>query len=902
MSDNPFTDSPISRRQFVRLSAATGGALALPGQASADASAPAFDAEYEYLLNHTPDDYAVPTLVTFDDVGGLRAMEALVSETRTTTELQPAGYATLSTTQAQRVADLPTAETLHFSPGANPFWRLGYYPLGVFPEPERSVDFLDYEEVAAGLDHLADVHDDRMRVLSVGESAGKYNNISDRRDPRDVLVVELAENVDDREAFAAKKQVLINCTIHGNERAGGEAAPRFIEEVLTGRERHIEALLEEYALVFTFTNPDGWAARRPQYDSNGVPGAPLHERGNLGGDTNRQFPNPGWVSAAHTIAEPLGKSLDGETRPPDYVAETTPDTLAFVEHCRTYENLVCGIDLHGMLTSKDFVLALDGASQSSTDQLQNSFDLIEIIDDHVTEALPEWKQAGEALTPLTDQFNPSAAGLSAIPEQAFNYGTPVETIGYSGTGFVDEWMSFPEELGGLGIPSLTMEMAYSNTVGGNVFDPVRVGMQADGYRASIRGAVEFATRDVEGRFEGDGDIAYVETDSLTASAEDLPHPADAPDGDDASVSATSETTVPAGGTGIATTTVGSETTALAVHPHVPQSVASARLRAPDGDIVREFDATDGRALGGACCGLPTWEVSTPAAGEWTLELRDELGEGSDARASFVQARGAGEAPDPREQLGYEQRDYEVTPLRYFEDLADDADVAVDGVTVEEVVEAPAPGKSVENGNASFTDGVDLSAYDHLVAIHDDGGADEEYVESLESFVESGGNLVVTDSGLNLLSAFESLDIVSADIYEQTGYVGQLDSVNDGHPLVTDRRPIQDHLWYIAPVGYSEDEAPVWSIDSNTFEESGGTVAGTAGGDVVVGTLELGAGTIQVVGSLLPEANQSNLHPFGMCDYATTYFGHLVMTNALRGQQVRAVDGRKTVRVGRGSGE
>jgi hypothetical protein len=76
MSDNPFTDSPISRRQFVRLSAATGGALALPGQASADVSSSAFDAEYEYLLNHTPDDYAVPTLVTFEDVGSLRAMSS----------------------------------------------------------------------------------------------------------------------------------------------------------------------------------------------------------------------------------------------------------------------------------------------------------------------------------------------------------------------------------------------------------------------------------------------------------------------------------------------------------------------------------------------------------------------------------------------------------------------------------------------------------------------------------------------------------------------------------------------------------------------------------------------------------------------------------------------------------
>ena len=362
-----------------------------------------------------------------------------------------------------------------------------------------------------------------MRVFSIGRSADKFNEVSDRRDPRDVLVVELAENVDDREAFAAKRQVLSNCTIHGDERAGGEAAPRFIEGVLRGEYASVEALLDELALIFTFVNPDGWAARRPQYESYGVPGAPLHERGNLGGDTNRQFPNPGWVSAAHTIAEPLGATLDGETAPPDYVAETTPDMLAFVEHCRSYENLVCGIDLHGMLSSKDFVLALDGASQSSTDELQNSFELIEAIGTRITENLPEWEAAGEALSPVTDQFNPSVFGLSAVPEQAFNFGTPVETIGYSGTGFVDEWFAFPEELGGLGIPSLTMEMAYSNIVGGNVYDQARVGMQVDGYRGAILGAIDYATRDVDGRFDGNGDVAYVTTDELTARATDLPH-------------------------------------------------------------------------------------------------------------------------------------------------------------------------------------------------------------------------------------------------------------------------------------------------------------------------------------------------------------------------------------------
>lgn len=886
MSEDPFEAAPVSRRQFVRLAAATGGALALSGQAAADVSSPTFDDEYEYVVTHTPDDYAVPTLVEVADAASLASIDEIATDVRTTTEPRPAAYAQLSAAEAAEVAELPTAETMHFSPGANPFWRLGYYPLGVFPEAERSVDYLDYEEVAAGFDRLA-ADDDRMRVFSIGRSAGKYNYVSDRRDPRDVLVVEVTDDVADREAFAEKDGVLVNCTIHGNERAGGEAAARFVEDVLDGEYPDVEALLDELALIFTFTNPDGWAARRPQYDSYGVPAAPLHERGNAGGDTNRQFPNPGWVSAAHTIAEPLGATLDGESRPPRYVEKTTPDALAFVEHCRSYENLVCGIDLHGMLSSKDFVLALDGASQSSTDDLQESFELIEAIGDRVTENVEEWEALGDALSPVTEAFNPSVATLSFVPEQAYNYGTPVETIGYSGTGFVDEWMAFPEELGGLGIPSLTMEMAYSNLVGGNVFDPARVGMQVDGYRGAILGAVDHATREVGGRFEGSGDVAYVTTDDLTRSADDLPHvDGDAvtydPSGDD---SATTQLSLASGSADAASYEVADDASALAVHPHVHDSVASARLLDPDGDVVREYDATEGRALGGICCGLPTWQVADPAPGEWTLELTNVLSTPSDAEARFVSTRGAGEAPDPREELGYEQRDYEVTPLRYFEDLDADADVAVDGY---------APG-DLNRGR--------LKGYDHLAVIHDDaGGKPEKYLETVEAFVRDGGNLVVTDAGLHLLAELDGVDIGSEHLSEQTGYVGELDEVADDHPLVTDRRPIQDHLWYIAPLGYSEDEAPIYGIDAAAFEAAGGTVAGTAGGDVVVGTLELGDGTIQVIGSLLPPANQSNLHPFGMCDYATTHFGHLVMTNALYGQQVREVDGSETTRTGRGRGD
>ena len=192
----------------------------------------------------------------------------------------------------------------------------------------------------------------------------------------------------------------------------------------------------------------------------------------------------------------------------------------------------------------------------------------------------------------------------------------------------------------------------------------------------------------------------------------------------------------------------------------------------------------------------------------------------------------------------------------------------------------------------------LADYDHLVVIHDDGADDADYLAAVEAFVRDGGNLVVTDTGSRLLPEL-SADLAAGDLTEQTAYVGELDSVNDDHPLVTDRRPIQDHLWYIAPVGYAEDQARIFGVDSDAFDAAGGTVAGTTGGDVVVGTLPVGDGQVQLVGSLLPAANQSNLHPFGMLDYAATYFGHLVMTNALSAEQVREVDGEETLRIGRG---
>ncbi|PSQ40568.1 peptidase M14, partial [Halobacteriales archaeon QS_9_68_42] len=170
-NDDRFDDASISRRRFFQLSAATGAALTLPGNAVADAKTEAFTAEYQYVLNHTPEAHAVPTLVRFDDPSGPTTMEGLVggdADVRTTTEPEPAAYGKLTTTEAQAVADLPSASEFQFSPGSNPFWRIDYYPLGVFPEPRRAVDYTGFEQLKDGLRVLEDRYPDRIRVKNVG--------------------------------------------------------------------------------------------------------------------------------------------------------------------------------------------------------------------------------------------------------------------------------------------------------------------------------------------------------------------------------------------------------------------------------------------------------------------------------------------------------------------------------------------------------------------------------------------------------------------------------------------------------------------------------------------------------------------------------------------------------------
>ncbi|WP_290815537.1 M14 family metallopeptidase [Halovivax sp.] len=926
LDDVSFDDVPIDRRDFMRLSAVVGGALALPGAATADAESDVFDDEYQYILNHTPDDFLAPTLIRFTDESGVEEFESLDvgEEAHTTTESEPAGYAQLTTAEAEVVADLPTAEELSYTPGSNPFWRLGYYPMGVFPAVERSVDFIHYEQMIDGMEHLESAHADQLKFYALADrdnphevdfdkSPGHHNTLTDRVDPKDIHVVELTnppegydtvEEFRDTDEFGERQKVMYEASIHGLERAGPEACYRFVERIVSGREPHFERLLDDCVLIVLSVNPDGWVARDPQYDSawqlldgdgrdaTRFPAWPQYERGNsMVFDTNRQYPTVGWIDPNHHPGEPDEDRWYEDN--PHEIVDRVPDAMGTVEHFRQYENLTHGADLHAMLWNSDFILGLINQIEFTQDEFHDLYEMNLVLEESLEGELDEWEALADLQEGLTGDINPDLLGFDVLPETAYDFSTIWDTIGYTITGGLIGFMGADEDRGGLDMTTMAFEMAYSHMVGGNKFEPVLADWWVEGYLEAMRTMTEYALRDVDSDLEtrsGETEtVAYVETDALTRTHEDLDFWGTDPDEYETElVSYDHQVEIDAEAVETYTIDVEEGLHTLSVHTHAERALVDVVLRDPDGEEVRAYRPSE--TGGAAHHDYPPFVVREPGAGAWTVEIQSLMTAPSEVSLDIATLAADGEHPDPRSAMGFAQEAYEVTPLAFFEDFdADNTTVETVALTPEEVAE-----------------GVDA---DHLVIVHDDGrgefvdedGADR-YVAAIDAFVADGGNLVLTDSGLGLLEDMETaLAVEAGDVRQIHQDVPHLEEKDADHPLLTDTREIQRMTYKIAPLGipYAED-APLWVVDADGWAASGGTVAGASDGDVSAGSLftdEEDWHGIHVIGGYLPPANQTELHPFGLKNYVLAYFGLTVFTNALGAQQERIVDGEQVRSVG-----
>ncbi|WP_101295644.1 M14 family zinc carboxypeptidase [Halegenticoccus soli] len=935
-----FADAPVSRREFVRLSSITAGAIALPGaatgavegrtdptageaEARADtaaegASSPKLTDLYAFVVDRTPADYEVPTLLTLTSADGFDDLRDLGIDPITTTDPAIAAYAELTEAQVADAVGVESVESLRFSPGSNPFWRLGAYPRGVFPDVRDSVGFVDYEQLLDGLDRLRSDNPDRLRVTPIGESPGHDNLFLDERDPKDLVVAELTNDVTDRARFREKEKALFVLSIHGDERSGAEAGSRMIERILAGEEPAIERLLDDVALVFLYANPDGWVSRNPQYDlSNNS----FKRQTATGVDPNRQYPTVGWIDAEYNPAEPNGTNLADDDPGvdedvPDRYAETVPDALAVVEHFRDYENLSIGSDLHGMFWSEDFIEGLVVNDQYTHEEFHDLYEWNRRTDRRLEAAL------GPLLDERRDFFEELNADIGdeigvdgdelPTPDEAYAYGTILDTIGYTTTGTLISWMSQPEEKGGLGVRMMAHEMGWDNRVfDRRPFVEELIELQVIGYQEVIRSTVEHAARTVEATVEtGNARTAYVTTDALTRTSADLAA------SDATRRVRTREVDV---GNRPATETVdvpdGARSLSLSVRPDGAAFV-KVRLRDPTGRVVGTFNPMAAGA-GGQPKRTAEWYVESPTAGEWSVELKTLRGTGGAAVSirSAVVLDGASdgvEGPDPVDVLGYEQRAYSVSPLAYFRDYADALSAPGDGRRRGEPSERGSTrfsGVSIDDvrSGALFRGRSDVPAVDNLVVSHAEGIDDPRYVAALDAFVEAGGNLVLTDRGVALLGPLSNglaSELTADDVTEIRTFSAFLSERTEGHPLLAGTRPIQRELWKPAPLGYPisvPGTAPLTVVDVEAFERAGGSVAGLSEDDpftapeswVSAGSLTGGAdgdAGIHVIAGLLPPAEQGDLHPFGLLEYTATFLGHTMLTNALGYRQERYVDG------------
>jgi hypothetical protein len=459
-----FAQSPISRRDFVRLSAATAGVLTLPGAAVAELSSPKMTAEYEFVVNHTPSTERVPTLLLFSDPAGFEALRTRGIDARTTTDPAIAAYAQLTHEQVEAVLTIDSVSKLRFSPGSTPFWLLDYYPDGLFLAPDESVGFIDFEEMINGLRRLQDRNTDRLDFYSIGHSPGYFNFIKQEEDPKPIWVAEITNNIHDQERFREKEKVFFSLSIHGNERQGAEAGTRFIADLLTGAEPETEALLDEIVLIFLYPNPDGWVARKPRYNSE----ENEFQRGTAQvPDPNRSYPTVGWINPDHYPAEPTGTDLANDYAgidadvPPEYT-KNVPDSLAIVEHFRDYENLSYGSDLHGAGLDPNMIEGLVINDQFPYEELHSVYEVNERIDERVTEAIgSKIDERHDLFEEINDEIRENndipADQELPIPTEAFDYGTIYDTLQYSTTGILVSWMAQPKDQGGLGMPVMAHE-------------------------------------------------------------------------------------------------------------------------------------------------------------------------------------------------------------------------------------------------------------------------------------------------------------------------------------------------------------------------------------------------------------------------------------------------------------
>ena len=838
----------------------------------------------------------------------------------------------------------------YWAPGAGedtPHPGSGTSPFAKGNAPCAAKTFISYEEAVRGLQYLenradtgkfievinlATTKDPRIRkVLSEEMGDGRSEGLPSPTGgqdkgplflvkvtaPEGAVLAEGVKPVKERQ----RKHYAWSLSVHGIERAGIEGGLRAIEDLATwGAHEPDRLLLETYdsesidtiggrkarnltvgevlmssVSYFMLPNPDGW--RRGDLDRAGASFARFNGNGM---DLNRDWPEIGYVDPSFT---PWSES---ESRSYGKVLK------------KLSRNWAGGIDLHGMVQAKAFSFTLIGGSQRPYDKNERTMQFVEQAWDDAEKRLT-WSATikrnsevdqclpGDGVGP-NGEVNPPPCDQRMYGVQ---YGTIWDTIDYTATGAIGNWIDSPIGLDADGIDN-EMSMSHLGNCGtGNCYLPEFEQLHVDGNKSLIYAMLNFSLQPPPAAFDVGGDVAYFANPRRLVDPGVKP-PTPAP-GVEAPADLSGTAQHVSGDTVLSEFTVDNasgETFVGGIHSEVRWTNAgghsAAALNAvhiqrknPEDGSWQERPAYEPGPTYAAAGQRSDWNY--PEDGDYRVVVSGPVPTQAQWTLNFTTG------PAWEDPL---QKYFNVSNMDFFTELRPHmaegstltrilADNVLAGTrdlsdfdTVVVADDALLPGYH-EEGETPTQGQLDLPPTGYTAADRDAIAA------KLKAFVEDGGNLVLTDDGFRALTW---MGIVPPEAVRMNKvYAGAVAFTADAKATNTYDDPLAagvkqpgsaentNHQRQVSeplPTGYSinTNSHPQWNVEDEAWKTAGGRVVGTEGEGsasidrVTLGELPLGEGRIRILGSLLPFPTTEFFHPFGLSSYGVTDPGFTLTKN------------------------
>ena len=410
----------------------------------------------------------------------------------------------------------------------------GYVQIAPYPvdEPLAPEGFREYQH---GIEFLAQKYPDFVSItrlsdvygpsaVTVGLDGLRPGEEGDTGDGHEIPVLKITDH---RVPDAGKKRLFFSLSIHGNERGGLEGGLRTAEDLAMGATQSagqpyayipdgydnytsttgkrakftnwpVSELLENEVLYLVDVNVDGWASGDWLAPGSVTPFAPgLYSRGNsLGTDLNRQMPTKGSINTSRNpLKEPEGKFIK-----------------AFIDKAAAEGEgglLDYGADIHGELTSQAYVDVMYPAGQFDSMDHRRLMDMAErtksVIDKTlyagIQDQIEEASGGNEAEGALKE---PSAVGLglASAPTKPAHWATVWDTLGYTDTGFLGDYLAADA-----GVTGMDYEIWFNHTVPEKVWTVYLQENHINASRGIIKTAMAYAMTMREAFNEDNVDVA-----------------------------------------------------------------------------------------------------------------------------------------------------------------------------------------------------------------------------------------------------------------------------------------------------------------------------------------------------------------------------------------------------------